>query len=994
MGACGRRPTVHRFGSTSSPSRESVRHGGGMLITLPGDTDVRVQPGVTAAQLLATCGLSRGWCGPTELDPDHPVGLPPLVAAARITPMPAPSCLPMRAPHLSVLEGPDAGGVIPLTASLIVGRDHTCDLAVDDPAVSGEHATVTTGDVRRGRDVRVRDMRSENGTVAASGRRLRAGDIFTVGRTTIGLVGIPDEDDDGGRSAPPLRWTALVAGAGSGLMLAAVTGRWALALVGVLPAAIPWLAHLRRKRQPPPPAWEPPPGPLAVRGEPADVSGYVRAVLIARGRAPLEDRWREPWTRWLAAPVNGDDIVEIAPGAPWPSWSAARVDVSSDTRIEDDGLHPRTLGPLAMTATTAELAARRLAADAPADTVPESVRWADLAGNGDPTHTALPAPRPAGVSRSLQVRIGACADGPFALDLDADGPHFLVAGTTGAGKSVALETMVAALAYTHGPDDLNLALIDFKGGAGLRGCMGLPHVSATLTDLDGALASRAIAGLAHELETRKAALEAHGLSSLAEWEERGDAPARLLVVIDEYQEIAARHSSFLPDLARIAAQGRSLGLHLVLATQRPAGAVTPEVRANVSTTIALRVASASESHDLIGTSAAAAISATTPGRAVIARGGQLTEVHIAAPDADRSPAIVPVGESISPGRPLAHVAAARWEGHAAAAPLWRDPLPTQWSIDDSPVRESGIAVGIADRPAERVQGVVTWDPGSGPAIVVGPPRSGRTCALRAIAAQAATSGFMPVWLPVAPRLASRTLHLAASRPDVLLLVDNMEATLAGLATVDDGAAVEDLMRRPALRLPTAMAGGPGTSARLATSAGLVAVLNGLDPTMAQQWGVPRATATEQAIAPGRGVVRSDGRWDAIQMALSEQAVGESLVTVLDAGVAADQVTACWGMGGDAAEEVFAPSGHVAVVGPPSPERDRVADSLPNQEVTCVELPALVPSGATTVIVTEPTARAVRAVAPHHWRGLTDPAPLAGHIVMVRDGHAIAVRLCA
>ena len=965
-----------------------------MLITIPGDVDVRVQPGVTAAQLLTHCGLERGWCGPTELDPDHPVGLAPLVHAARITPAPAPACLPLRAPHLNVIEGPDAGAVAPLTPRLLVGRHSDCDVVVDDPTVSGEHATVTTGDVRQGRDVRVRDMRSENGTAAAGGRRLRAGDTFTVGRTTIGLAGITSDDDDATRGTPPMRWTALVAGLGSGLMLAAVTGRWALALVGVLPATLPWLAHLRRKRAAPAEPWQPPVGPLAVRGEPADVSGYVRAVLLTRERAPLEDRWREPWTRWLPPAQDGDEIVEIAPGAPWPSWAAGRIDVTADSRIEDDGVHPRTLGPLAMTAATADLAARRLAGDAPADELPTSVRWADLVANAD-TH---PTPRDSGTARSLSVRIGASEAGPYALDLDADGPHFLVAGTTGAGKSVALETIVAALAHAHSPEDLNLALIDFKGGAGLRGCMGLPHVSATLTDLDGALANRAIAGLAHELETRKAALETHGLSSLTEWERRGDAPARLLVVIDEYQEIAARHSSFLPDLARIAAQGRSLGLHLILATQRPAGAVTPEVRANVSTTIALRVASDSESHDLLGTSAAAAISAATPGRAVISRGGELTEVQVAAPDADPSPTITRVGEPLPPGRPLADVATTRWAGHTAAAPLWRDPLPAQWSIDGWSDAEPGIAVGIADRPAERAQGVVRWDPGTGPAIIIGPPRSGRTGALQALAAQAVHEGLTPVWLPRDPRLASRTLYLTASRQDVLLLVDNMESVLAALATVDDGAAVEDLMRRPALRLPTAMVGGPGMPARLSTSAGLVAVLSGLEPTVAQQWGVPRAAATDTAASPGRGVARNDGRWDGIQLAMSERVEDTALVAALHAGdhaahdTVARRSSGTWGIGGDDARAVLAPTGHVAVVGPPGPEREAVAQSLGAEEVTCVDLPALVPSSATTVIVTEPTARAVRGGAPHQGRGLTDPAPMPGHGVLGQSGKASAVRL--
>lgn len=963
---------------------------------------MRVRPGIPAAQLLSACGLTQGWCGPVKLDPEHPVGQAPLIHGARISATPQPSTLPLTGPRLQVREGPDAGALIPLATQLVVGRYDSCDVVIDDPTVSGEHATVSVKDVRRGRHVRVRDMRSANGTVTLGGRRLRAGDVFTVGRTTIELAGV-EQDEGGAHKAPPFRWTALVAGAGSGLMFAAMTGRWTLALVGVVPAALPWLAQLRRKRAPAPEPWQPPPGPLAVRGKPAQVAGYVRAVLLARGRRPLDERWREPWTRWLDEPASGDEIIGLAPGEPWPSWSAGRVDVASDHRVEDDQVQPRTLGPLSVSAGTADIAARRQAAAAPTDGLPSAVRWADLPGTAVAKPGDLPAPLPPGRSRSLQVRIGSAAEGPYVLDLDADGPHFLVAGTTGAGKSVALETIVAALAYQHGPADLNLALIDFKGGAGLRACMGLPHVSATLTDLDGALASRAIAGLAHELETRKAALETHGLSSLAEWEARGGAPARLLVVIDEYQEIAARYATFLPDIARIAAQGRSLGLHLVLATQRPAGAVTPEVRANVSTTIALRVASDSESHDLVGSAAAAQISPATPGRAIVARGGQLTEVQIAAPGAEASPPIVRVGEPVAAGRPLANVAAARWQGHATAPALWRAPLPSRWDVDTVNVDQPGIAMGYADRPTERTQGVVSWEPSSGPAIVVGPPRAGRTSALRAIAAQAEGMGLTPVWLPKDPRLASRTLHLAANRDDVLVLVDDMEAALTWLAEADDGAAVDDLLRRPALRLPTAMAGGPGMPSRLASSAGVLAVLSGLEPTVAQQWGVPRSVTTNGPAVPGRGVIRAAGHWDAVQLAVTGREVGTQLVADLGTGnnvgepggptrAKGNGRADMWGVGGDDAGAVPAPTERVAIVGPPGPERDAIADSMPNAHVECVDLPALIPQGVDTVIVSEPTARAVRAVAPHHWRGLATPTPLAGHVVLVTGGTALAVRL--
>lgn len=1018
-----------------------------MLITIPGDVDVHVRPGVLAAEILAAAGLERGWCGPTPLDPDHPVGLPPLIEAARITSGPGPSCAPVRTPHLRVLEGPDAGAVVSLATTVVVGRDMACELSVNDPAVSSEHAVVTTTYGRNATDVRIRDLRSANGTVIATdtavttdvavtpdvadaqgrggfkgvavpsgaamsrGRRLRAGETFAVGHTLVGVETLETDDQATASPAPPLKWSALATGAASGIALAAMTGRWALALVGLVPAALPWLANLRRKGEQAAPRWDAPAGPLAVRGDPDDVAGYVRAVLVNRARGPFEERWREPWTRWLDVPRAGDEIIHVAPGAEWPSWSATRVDVTPTGRVEDDGHLARHLGPLAMTASTADLAARRIAGDAPADGLPASVRWGDLEKIADG------AP---GSARSLRVALGSSADGTYTLDLDADGPHVLVAGTTGAGKSVALETIVAALAYAHSPSDLNLALIDFKGGAGLRACMGLPHVSARLTDLDGSLASRAIEGLSHELASRKADLSSQGLSSLSEWERRGGAPPRLLVVIDEYQEITARHSSFLPDLARIAAQGRSLGLHLILATQRPAGAVTPEVRANVSSTIALRVASDAESRDLIGTPEASTLPSSAPGRAVIAKGTSLTPIQIAAPDAAPSPGVTRIDQGPLPGKPLAVEATSRWEGHDNAPPLWRDPLPTRWDTAshplgletaDTPRDHASIAIGLVDRPLDRTQHVAHWDPSSGPAVIVGPPRSGRTGALRAIAEQGAQVGLSAVWLPTDPRLASRTLHLAASRPDVLLLVDNLESALAMLATVDDGDAVEDLLRRPALRLPTAIAAGPGASVRLASSAAVIAVLSGLEPNTAQQWGAPRTAFTDTAPAhPGRAVMRLDGVWDNTQLAFSRHQSGDLLVSPLPttSGDHASQVPApgplesasapptptedVWGYGGDEATMVTAPTGLVTLVGPPGPAHDAVAHSLSNAEITSVELAALVPNSATAVIACEPTPRVLRALAPHEWRGLCDPAPVPGRVVLIHGGRAITVQL--
>ncbi|MCC3277726.1 FHA domain-containing protein [Arthrobacter sp. zg-Y40] len=220
--------------------------------------------------------------------------------------------------------------------------------------------------------------------------------------------------------------------------------------------------------------------------------------------------------------------------------------------------------------------------------------------------------------------VGMAADGPVTLDLQKDGPHFLVGGTTGSGKSEFLRSFIAALAAGHPPDAVTFLLIDFKGGSGLEPLGGLPHTVGLLTDLSAGDVARALMSLRAEVRRREALFAEAGADSMAAYNLRPGAAGplpRLLVVVDEFRMLADEVPAALPELMRIAAIGRSLGLHLLLATQRPQGALTSDIRANIATTIALRVSSAAESRDILGSDCAAAIPAALPGRAFVAKGG-------------------------------------------------------------------------------------------------------------------------------------------------------------------------------------------------------------------------------------------------------------------------------------------------------------------------------------------------------------------------------------
>ncbi len=227
--------------------------------------------------------------------------------------------------------------------------------------------------------------------------------------------------------------------------------------------------------------------------------------------------------------------------------------------------------------------------------------------------------------RGTRVVLGVGEDGePLVVDLAADGPHTLVAGTTGAGKSELLQTLVAGLALANRPDEMSFVLVDYKGGAAFRDCARLPHTVGTVTDLDGHLTERALRSLGAELRRRETVLRSAGCKDLDDYlatAPAGSPPlARLVLVVDEFATLVEELPDFVGGLVGIAQRGRSLGVHLVLATQRPGGVVSADIRANTSLRIALRVTDPAESTDVVDVRDAADIPRANPGRAVLRAG--------------------------------------------------------------------------------------------------------------------------------------------------------------------------------------------------------------------------------------------------------------------------------------------------------------------------------------------------------------------------------------
>ncbi len=422
--------------------------------------------------------------------------------------------------------------------------------------------------------------------------------------------------------------------------------------------------------------------------------------------------------------------------------------------------------------------------------LPDSGRLLDVLGLEPPGDSAIVARWQAEGGSTLAI-IGESYDGPFGIDIRRDGPHGLVAGTTGSGKSELLQTIVASLAVANRPDAMTFVLVDYKGGSAFKDCVALPHTVGMVTDLDAHLVERALVSLTAELTRREHILAAAGTKDIEDYTRRrmragaasGLEPLpRLLIVIDEFASMVRDLPDFVTGLVNIAQRGRSLGIHLILATQRPSGAVSADIRANTNLRIALRVTDANESADVIGSPEAAHILPSTPGRGYV-RLGHASLVPFqsgrvggrrpgtAAPGAlaTEPPWLARIGWAGAgrpePQRPAAghrddeevtdltvlvsaiQVAARGLRIRPAHSP-WLPALPATLLLRDL-MRDHGMAAGdglpafpygLDDLPAAQEQRPASISLDTfGHLMAAGGPRSGRSQLLRTIAASAAVA---------------------------------------------------------------------------------------------------------------------------------------------------------------------------------------------------------------------------------------------------------------
>jgi DNA segregation ATPase FtsK/SpoIIIE, S-DNA-T family len=372
---------------------------------------------------------------------------------------------------------------------------------------------------------------------------------------------------------------------------------------------------------------------------------------------------------------------------------------------------------------------------------------------------------------NLRALIGHNGVEQFYLDLRTQGPHALVGGTTGAGKSEFLQSWVLGMAAAHSPDRVTFLFVDYKGGAAFADCVHLPHTVGLVTDLSPHLVRRALSSLRAELHYREHLLNRKKAKDLASLERTGDpeAPPSLIIVVDEFAALVGEVPEFVDGVVDVAQRGRSLGLHLILATQRPAGVIKDNLRANTNLRIALRMADESDSKDVLGDQMAAHFPPSIPGRGAAKTGpGRLVtfqtgyaggwtkdepepsqidveEMDFGSGRRWEMPTVVRSDDDGDPGpNDIARmVTTIRHAATSAGVPDPRKPwLPELAATYDlallpNPRRDSKLLLGVLDDPHAQAQPTVHYEPDlDGNLAVYGTGGTGKSTTLRTIAVSA------------------------------------------------------------------------------------------------------------------------------------------------------------------------------------------------------------------------------------------------------------------
>jgi S-DNA-T family DNA segregation ATPase FtsK/SpoIIIE len=531
--------------------------------------------------------------------------------------------------------------------------------------------------------------------------------------------------------------------------------------------------------------------------DPADPVPHLLAILDTTDPTAGEARVAELRQRSPAAGVTVIWLAETTAGEP--------SEISMRIRLDDQGYATlletvpggrRVSGIRADSADLAscELLARRLAPlrlDRPPPSAPpaDPVRLVDLlelVGPAGPGGGVRLRSRP----ELLRVPVGVAAHrGPLVLDLkeaaeQGSGPHGLVVGATGSGKSELLRTVVAGLAATHPPEQLAFVLVDFKGGAAFADLARLPQVAGLITNLqsDLSMVDRALAALQGELARRQRLLHLAGnqpdlrayTARLAADPGLEPLPS-LLIVVDEFGELLAARPEFLDLFSAIGRVGRSLGMHLLLASQRLDEGRLRGLDSHLRFRICLRTFSAAESTAVLGVPDAYHLPA--------APGSGLVKVDASSP-VPFTAALLSAAPPGAGGQSDLEVMVGGLRADRRVHQVWLPPLAARIAL--GPLLEAAapgwlrVPVGVVDRPLDQAQEPLVLDlsGGAGHLAVVGAPRTGKSTLLSTVAAALAATHPPDEVQVYAVDLGGGLLHRLSDLPHVGAVCGPREAERA------------------------------------------------------------------------------------------------------------------------------------------------------------------------------------------------------------------------
>lgn len=373
------------------------------------------------------------------------------------------------------------------------------------------------------------------------------------------------------------------------------------------------------------------------------------------------------------------------------------------------------------------------------------------------------------VYKSMNAPIGVSKSGVVGLDIHdkAHGPHGLVAGTTGSGKSEILQTYILSMILRFHPYEVAFVIIDFKGGGMVNQFIGIPHLLGAITNIDGKAINRSLKSIRAELQKRQryfAEADVNHIDKYIKKYKKGQVQKplpHLIIIVDEFAELKAEQPEFMKELISAARIGRSLGVHLILATQKPSGQVDDQIWSNSKFKLCLKVQDQSDSNEVLKSPLAAEIK--EPGRAYFQVGNNeifelFQSAYSGAPEKSDDSGVkefsidmlTPTGKRIqvfkqtkekkSEGNLTQLDAVVQYvkkytEAHniKKLSNICLPDLPTRIIVPkESYERHGGISIGLYDDPDNQYQGDVVMNFDTNNTVILGAAQTGKTNLLELI----------------------------------------------------------------------------------------------------------------------------------------------------------------------------------------------------------------------------------------------------------------------